>query len=122
MLSVRSGTSAPACGEMVTVFSKPNFNEYNFAIPIGQWNTLSEIRRIPGNNNYTIYGGDGNVSFAFPKNCPLKLTINNGENFSGPVTFVFTRTCPNSILSGAYGQITFDRRWDYARSIKCERA
>ena len=120
-LSIRSGPFAPACGEMVSVFGKPNFNEFNFAIPVGQWNTLSEIRSMPGNNNYTIHGGDGNVSFAFPKNCSLKLTINNGENFSGPVTFVFTRTCPNSILSGACGQITFDRRWDYAKSIKCEK-
>ena len=111
----------PACGERVNVYGKPNFVELNFSIPIGEWRSIDQIRKIPGNSGYTIHGGDGNVSFVFPENCKLRLTINNGPNFSGPVTFVFTKSCPNSIRSGACGQIKFDRRWTYAQSIRLER-
>jgi hypothetical protein len=111
----------PACGERVNVFGKPNFRELNFSIPIGEWKSYQEIRKIPGNPGFTIYGGDGNVSFVFPEGCKLKLTLNNGPNFSGPVTFVFTKTCPMSIRYGACGQFKFDNRWTYAQSIRCER-
>lgn len=113
------------CGEYVTVFGKPNFGEFNFAIPVGQWNTIDEIRRIPGNNGYTIYGGDGNVSFIFPTDCPLKLTINDGPNFTGSRTFVITKTSPNSLVTGSATssgpQFTYVPGWSYAQSIKCER-
>uniref|UniRef100_A0A6C0HFQ7 Uncharacterized protein n=1 Tax=viral metagenome TaxID=1070528 RepID=A0A6C0HFQ7_9ZZZZ len=119
---IRPGWPNPACGERVTVFGHPKFSEYNFSIPIGEWKTLKEIKSIPGNNGYTIHGGDGNVSFVFPDGCSLILTINNGENFSGPVTMVFTQTCSESIRSGSCGQIEFDPRWTYAQSIRCERA
>ena len=111
----------PACGERVNVYGKPNFVELNFSIPVGEWTSLDQIKKIPGNAGYTIYGGDGNVSFVFPENCKLRLTINNGPNYSGPVTFVFTKSCPNSIYSGSCGQIKFDRRWTYAQSIRVER-
>jgi hypothetical protein len=113
------------CGEYVTVFGKPNFGEFNFAIPVGEWNTIDEIRRIPGNNGYTIYGGDGNVSFIFPADCPLKLTINDGPNFTGSRTFVITKTSPNSLVTGSATssgpQFTYIPGWTYAQSIKCER-
>ncbi len=119
------GAPNTKCGEFVTVFGKPNFGEFNFAIPVGQWNTIDEIRRIPGNNGYTIYGGDGNVSFVFPKGCPLKLTINDGPNFTGSRTFVITETSPNSIITGSATskgpQFKYVPGWSYAQSIKCER-
>ena len=117
----RPGQSEPACGDRVTIFGKPKFVEYNFSIPIGRWNTIDEIRKIPGNNGYTIHGGDGNVSMVFPDGCNLKLTINNGPNFSGPVTLVFTRTCEQSLSSGSCGQNPPPTNWNYAQSIKCER-
>ena len=121
---IRPGEPYPACGDRVTVFGKPNFGEYNFSIPVGVYNTIEEIRRIPGNNGYTIYGHDGNVSFMFPAGCKLKLTINNGPNFSGPVTYVFTKTCPNAMNTGACGQNVWDSRWSgpnhFAQSIKLE--
>lgn len=120
------GQPKPACGERVSIFGHPNFNEYNFSIPVGEWRTIDEIRKIPGNNGYTIYGGDGNVSMIFPDNCGLKLTINNGPNFSGPVTLVFTKTCAQSLSSGSCGQndyarLTQGKPWNYAQSIRCER-
>lgn len=121
------GPGAPntKCGEYVTVFGKPNFGEFHFAIPVGEWNTIDEIRRIPGNNGYTIYGGDGNVSFIFPAGCPLKLTINDGPNFTGSRTFVITKTSPNSLVTGSATssgpQFTYVPGWSYAQSIKCER-
>lgn len=119
------GAENTKCGEYVTVFGKPNFGEFNFAIPVGQWNTIDEIRRIPGNNGYTIYGGDGNVSFVFPNGCPLKLTINDGPNFTGSRTFVITKTSPNSLVTGSATssgpQFTYVPGWSYAQSIKCER-
>ena len=115
------GWPNPKCGEFVTVFGRPNFSEFNFAIPVGQWNTIDEIRRIPGNNGYTIYGGDGNVSFIFPTGCPLKLTINDGPNFTGSRTFVITKTSPQPLTSGSGGQFKFIPGWSYAQSIKCER-
>jgi hypothetical protein len=117
----RPGQSEPACGERVTIFGKPKFIEYNFSIPVGRWNTIDEIRKIPGNNGYTIYGGDGNVSMVFPDGCNLKLTINNGPNFSGPITLVFTKTCAESLSSGSCGQNPPPTNWTYAQSIKCER-
>jgi hypothetical protein len=121
---VRPGEPYPACGDRVSVFGKPNFGEYNFSIPIGVYNTIDEIRRIPGNNRYTIYGHDGNVSFMFPAGCKLKLTINNGPNFSGPVTYVFTKSCPNGMITGSCGQNVWDSRWSppnhFAQSIKLE--
>ena len=122
----RPGQGQPACGERVSVFGKPNFNEYNFSIPVGEWKSIDEIHSIPGNNKYTIYGGDGNVSMVFPGGCNLKLTINNGPNFSGPVTLVFTKTCAESLSSGACGQnnyaaLTAGKPWGYAQSIRCER-
>jgi hypothetical protein len=46
---IRPGEPYPACGDRVTVFGKPNFGEYNFSIPVGVYNTIEEIRRIPGN-------------------------------------------------------------------------
>lgn len=121
---IRPGEPYPSCGDRVTVFGKPNFGEYNFSIPVGVYNTIEEIRRIPGNNGYTIYGHDGNVSFMFPAGCKMKLTINNGPNFSGPVTYVFTKTCPNAMNTGACGQNVWDSRWSgpnhFAQSIKLE--
>ena len=121
---IRPGDATPACGDRVTVFGKPNFVEYNFSIPIGTYNTVDEIKKIPGNNGYTIYGGDGNVSFKFPKDCTLKLTINNGPNFSGPITYVYTKTCPNAMPTGSCGQTTWNPAWKagvYAQSIKLEK-
>jgi len=119
------GTPNTKCGEYVNVFGKPNFGEFNFAIPVGQWNTIDEIRRIPGNSGYTIYGGDGNVSFIFPTDCPLKLTINDGPNFTGSRTFIITKTSPNSLITGSATssgpQFTYIPGWSYAQSIKCER-
>ena len=119
------GAPNTKCGEYVSVFGHPNFSEFNFAIPVGQWNTIDEIRRIPGNNGYTIYGGDGNVSFIFPTECPLKLTINDGPNFTGSRTFVITKTSPNSLITGSATssgpQFTYIPGWTYAQSIKCER-
>ena len=121
---INPGESSPACGDRVSVFGKANFGEYNFSIPIGTYNTLQEIRSIPGNNGYTIYGHDGNVSFAFPKGCKLKLTINNGPNFSGPVSYVFTKSCPQPMITGACGQYTWNSQWTspnhFAQSIKLE--
>jgi hypothetical protein len=122
----RPGQAQPACGERVTIFGKPNFVEYNFSIPVGEWKSINEIHSIPGNNKYTIHGGDGNVSMVFPEGCNLKLTINNGPNFSGPVTLVFMKTCAQSITSGSCGQndyaaLTAGKPWGYAQSIRCER-
>ncbi|NDB82827.1 MAG: hypothetical protein EB127_08810 [Alphaproteobacteria bacterium] len=119
------GAANTKCGEYVTVFGKPNFVEFNFAIPVGQWNTIDEIHSIPGNNKYTIHGGDGNVSFIFPKGCPLKLTINDGPNFTGPRTYVITESSANPLTSGSATskgpQFTYVPGWHYAQSIKCER-
>ena len=121
---IRPGEPYPACGDRVSVFGKPNFGEYNFSIPIGVYNTIDEIRRIPGNNGYTIHGHDGNVTFMFPAGCNLKLTINNGPNFSGSVSYVFTKSCPNGMITGSCGQNTWDSRWSppnhFAQSIKLE--
>lgn len=119
---ISPGASTPAC-DRVTVFGKPNFVEYNFSIPVGTYNTLDEIKKIPGNNGYTIYGGDGNVSFAFPTNKQLKMTINNGPNFSGPITYVYTKTCPDAMTTGSCGQVTWNPAWKpgvFAQSIKVE--
>jgi len=116
---ISPGAPTPAC-DRVTVFGKPNFVEYNFSIPVGTYNTLDEIKKIPGNNGYTIYGGDGNVSFAFPTNKQLKLTINNGPNFGGPVTYVYTKTCPEAMTKGSCGQVTWNPAWTFAQSIKVE--
>ena len=121
---IRPGEPYPACGDRVSVFGKPNFGEYNFSIPIGVYNTIDEIRRIPGNNGYTIHGHDGNVAFMFPAGCKLKLTINNGPNFSGSVSYVFTKSCPNGMITGSCGQNVWDSRWSppnhFAQSIKLE--
>ena len=116
---ISPGAPTPAC-DRVTVFGKPNFVEYNFSIPVGTYKTLDEIKKIPGNNGYTIYGGDGNVSFAFPTNTQLKMTINDGPNFSGPVTYVYTKTCPDAMTTGSCGQVTWNPAWKYAQSIKVE--
>ena len=119
---ISPGASTPAC-DRVTVFGKPKFVEYNFSIPVGTYNTLDEIKKIPGNNGYTIYGGDGNVSFAFPTNKKLKMTINNGPNFSGPITYVYTKTCPDAMTTGSCGQVTWNPAWKpgvFAQSIKVE--
>jgi len=121
---IRPGDSTPACGSRVTVFGKANYGEYNFSIPLGTYRTIEEIYNIPGNNKYTIYGHDGNVSFVFPKSCSLRLTINNGPHFSGPVSYIFTKTCPEPIRSarGACNQIIYNDKWTYAQSIKLEMA
>jgi len=119
---ISPGAATPAC-DRVTVFGKPKFVEYNFSIPVGTYNTVDEIKKIPGNKGYTIYGGDGNVSFAFPTNKKLKMTINNGPNFSGPITYVYTKTCPEPMNTGSCGQVTWNPAWKagmFAQSIKVE--
>jgi hypothetical protein len=107
------------------VFGKPNFVEYNFSIPIPaagaasvDYPTERAIKTIPGNNNYTIYGGDNNVSLVFPSGENLKMTIWDKENFSGN-KYEFTGTCAGPI-NRACGQ-TFSPSWTYAKSIRVER-
>ena len=119
-----SGLSNTAC-ERITVFGKPNFGEYNFSIPIPaagaasvEYATEKAVRTIPGNNNYTIYGGDGNVSLAFPPGEKLKMTIWDKENFTGN-KYEFTKTCAGPINKGC--GVTFSRTWTYAKSIRVER-
>ena len=119
-----SGMANVACGR-ITVFGKPNFGEYNFSIPIPaagaasvEYATEKAVRTIPGNNNYTIYGGDGNVSLAFPPGEKLKMTIWDKENFTGN-KYEFTKTCAGPINKGC--GVTFSRTWTYAKSIRVER-
>jgi len=117
-------------GSYVSIFGKSNYNEYYFAIPIGKWNNLSEIHSMskpqlsqqtdPG----TIYGNDGdNVSVVFPMDYNLMLILNNGDNFSGPTTLIYTRTTPFSLSSGGGGQFVAPNMssniWTFAKSIWC---
>jgi len=113
-----------AC-DRITVFGKPNYGEYNFSIPLPapgvasvEYATERAIKTIPGNNNYTIYGGDGNVSLVFPPGEVLKLTIWDKENFSGN-KYEFTNTCAGPI-NKACG-VTFSPTWTYAKSMRVER-
>jgi hypothetical protein len=120
-----SGLANTACGR-ITVFGKPNFGEYNFSIPIPaagkasvEFPTERAIKTIPGNQNYTIYGGDGNVSLAFPPGENLKMTIWDKENFSGN-KYEFTKTCAGPINTAC--GTTFSPSWTYAKSIRVERS
>jgi hypothetical protein len=125
---IKAGENFYAC-DRVTVFGKKDFREYNFSIPKGgNYTSRSQIDSIPGNiGKYTIYGGDiGNVSFVFPPlptdpNKIWLLTITDGDNFSG-VKYQFVETCGQAMSDGSCGQMTPNKAWTFAKSIKLEEA
>lgn len=123
---IKAGENFYAC-DRLTVFGKKDFKEYNFSIPKGgNYTSRSQIDSIPGNNGkYTIYGGDiGNVSFVFPPlptdpNKIWLLTITDGDNFTG-VKYQFVETCGQAMSDGSCGQMTPNKAWTHAKSIRLE--
>ena len=116
-------------GPYVSIFGKVNYNEFNFAIPVGLWSTATAIREMSqitsGGAQYNIYGNDGpsNVSVVFPAEYNLMLVLNNGNNFSGPTTLIYTRTTPLGLQSGAGGQFLPPgpmSNWESASTIWCK--
>lgn len=111
-------------GQYVSIFGKANFVEYNFAIPVGVWNTLTDIQNMSENSNrYTVFGGDGNVSVVFPEGYNMRLSLYSGSNLTG-YKIVYTSTTAVSLALGGGGQFPPPgSNWNaniYAKSILCE--
>ena len=114
-------------GQYVSIFAQPNFVAYNFAIPVGIWNTVTDIQNMSaltsGGNKYTIHGGDGNVSVVFPIGYNMRLSLYSGSNLTG-YKIVYTSTTAIALSLGGGGQFPVPgSNWSastYANSILCE--
>ena len=112
-------------GNYISIFAGSNFQNFNYAIPIGAYSTMSSISSMMSlTTGYNKRNLNGAISVVFPQgSIPYELILNNGEEFSGSKTVTYTSSSSESLISGAGGQFStiLASDWTHAKSINFRR-